>query len=114
MAAWSAQIGSISVTRTLQPAFLKLSADPFPTSPYPATIATLPAIMTSVALLMPSTKLSLQPYLLSNFDFVTESFTLIAGTFNLPSFSISTSLRTPVVVSSESPFISSRYSGYFS
>ena len=77
-------------------------------------MATLPAIITSVALLIPSTKLSLQPYLLSNFDFVTESLTLIAGTFKLPSFSISISLSTPVVVSSDRPFISFKYSGYFS
>ena len=80
IAAWRAQIGSISVTTTRHPAFLRLSAEPLPTSPYPATSATLPAIITSVALLIPSTKLSLQPYLLSNLDFVTESLTFIAGT----------------------------------
>ena len=60
-------------------------AQPLPTSPKPATMATLPAIITSVALLIPSTKDSLQPYKLSNLDLVTESLTLIAGTFNLPS-----------------------------
>ena len=56
IAAWSAQIGSISVTITLHPAPLRDAADPFPTSPYPATTATLPAIMMSVALLIASTQ----------------------------------------------------------
>ena len=64
--------------------------------------------MTSVALLIPSTKLSLQPYLLSNLDLVTESFTFIAGTLRVFSFSISINLKTPVVVSSDNPLISSK------
>ena len=70
--------------------------------------------MTSVALLIPSTKLSLQPYLLSNLDFVTESLTFIAGTLNVLFFCISISLKTPVVVSSDRPLISSNKSGNFS
>ena len=80
MAACSAHIGSASVTNTLAPLCLSDAALPLPTSPNPATIATLPDIITSVALLIPSTKLSLHPYKLSNLDFVTESFTFIAGT----------------------------------
>src|ERR1700677_3829643 len=47
MAACSAQIGSISETMTRQPAWRSEAADPLPTSPKPATIATFPAIMTS-------------------------------------------------------------------
>ena len=86
MAACSAQIGSISVINTRAPAPRNDSAEPLPTSPYPATTATFPAIMISVALRMASTKDSLQPYLLSNFDLVTESFTLIAGITKVPFF----------------------------
>ena len=61
IAAWSAQIGSISVTTTRAPWLLRLSAEPLPTSPNPQTTATLPASMTSVARLMPSTRLSRHP-----------------------------------------------------
>jgi hypothetical protein len=39
----------------------RLAAEPLPTSPKPATIATLPAIMTSVPRRMPSTSDSRQP-----------------------------------------------------
>ncbi|KAH3679645.1 hypothetical protein WICMUC_000785 [Wickerhamomyces mucosus] len=63
-------------------------AQPLPTSPKPATTATLPANMTSVALLIPSINDSLQPYKLSNFDLVTESLTLMAGTFKVASLTI--------------------------
>lgn len=66
MAAWRAMIGSISVIITLAPKARKACAQPLPTSPYPATMATFPANMTSVALLIPSTSDSLQPYKLSN------------------------------------------------
>src|SRR5690606_34873561 len=66
IAACKAQMGSISVTITRQPAPAKEAAEPFPTSPYPPTTATLPANITSVARRIASTKLSLQPYLLSN------------------------------------------------
>ena len=83
MAACKAQIGSTSVTITLAPALFKLAAEPFPTSPNPATKAIFPESITSVARLIPSTRLSLQPYRLSNFDLVTESFTLIAGSFKV-------------------------------
>ena len=61
IAACSAQIGSISVTRTRAPPFLSDWAEPLPTSPKPATVATLPASMTSVPRRMASTRLSLQP-----------------------------------------------------
>ncbi len=84
MAACSAQIGSISVTITRTLASLSDSAEPFPTSPNPATTATLPANIRSVARRIASTSDSLHPYLLSNLDFVTESFTLIAGIGNVP------------------------------
>src|SRR5690606_7717733 len=99
---------------TLAPAPRKEAADPFPTSPYPATTATLPAIITSVALLIASTNDSLQPYLLSNFDLVTESLTLIAGMGKVPFFILSYSLSTPVVVSSEMPLMPDTSSGYLS
>ena len=89
IAACRAHIGSISVTITLAPAPLKEAAEPFPTSPYPATTATLPAIITSVALLIASTSDSLHPYLLSNFDLVTESLTLMAGIGRVPFSSLS-------------------------
>ena len=84
IAACKAQIGSISVTKTLAPYPRILLAHPFPTSPYPQTTTTLPAIITSVARLIPSAKDSLQPYRLSNLLFVTESFTFIAGINNSP------------------------------
>ncbi len=61
IAAWSAQIGSISVTHTCADSARRLSAEPLPTSPYPQTTATLPAIMTSVARLIASTRDSRQP-----------------------------------------------------
>ena len=54
--AWSAHIGSISVTITRAPAPLRDAAEPFPTSPYPATTATFPAIIISVDLLIASTR----------------------------------------------------------
>ena len=62
MAAWSAQIGSISVTITLTPCEESDWAEPFPTSPYPATTATFPASIISVARRMASTSDSRQPY----------------------------------------------------
>merc|ERR1740123_2174169 len=80
IAACRALIGSTSVMMTRQPNPRRDIAEPLPTSPYPATIATLPANITSVALLIPSTRDSLHPYKLSNLDLVTESLTLIAGT----------------------------------
>ena len=107
MHACRAQIGSISVIITLAPRALNDSAEPLPTSPKPQTIQCFPAIIVSVALLIPSTNDSRQPYKLSNFDFVTESFTLIAGILRDPSLAISYNLKTPVVVSSETPLISS-------
>ena len=55
MAACRAQIGSISDTITRQPAWRSEAAEPLPTSPKPATMATLPAIITSVPRRMPST-----------------------------------------------------------
>src|SRR4051794_41957165 len=79
MAAWSAQIGSISVTTTRAPWPRRDSAQPLPTSPYPQTTATLPPMRTSVARLRPSMREWRQPYLLSNFDLVTEALTLMAG-----------------------------------
>src|SRR3954453_21069735 len=105
MAAWSAQIGSISVTITRAPWPRSDSAQPLPTSPYPQTTATLPPISTSVARLMPSIRECRQPYLLSNFDFVTESLTLIAGNSSAPALCISYSRCTPVVVSSVTPLM---------
>ena len=114
IAACKAQIGSISVTITLAPAPLRDAAEPLPTSPYPATTATFPAIIISVALLIASTNDSLHPYLLSNFDFVTESLIFIAGSVKVPFCILSYSLWTPVVVSSDNPFISSHNWGYLS
>ena len=107
IAACSAQIGSISVTITRQPALRNDSAEPLPTSPYPATTATLPAIITSVARRMASTADSRHPYLLSNFDLVTLSLTLIAGMGNVPAFMRSYKRSTPVVVSSLKPLMPS-------
>src|ERR1700761_2089545 len=107
-------MGSTSDTITRQPAWRSEAAEPLPTSPKPATTATLPDIITSVPRRMPSTRLSRQPYKLSNFDLVTESFTLIAGTSRVPAFAISQSRCTPVVVSSEMPRISFSISGYLS
>ena len=97
---------------TRHPAFLRDSAEPFPTSPKPATAAIFPAIITSVALLIASTKDSRQPYLLSNLDFVTESLILIAGIVSEPFFTRSYKRSTPVVVSSEIPLIPADISGY--
>ena len=114
IAACKAQIGSISVTMTRQPALRSESAVPLPTSPYPATTATFPAIMMSVARRIASTADSLHPYLLSNFDFVTESLTLIAGIGNVPAFIRSYRRKTPVVVSSERPLMPAPSSGYSS
>src|SRR5918992_6080983 len=107
IAAWSAQIGSISVTITRAPWPRSDSAQPLPTSPYPQITATLPPISTSVPRLMPSTSECRQPYLLSNFDLVTESLTLIAGKSSVPSLAISYSRCTPVVVSSVTPMMRS-------
>src|SRR5262249_21847146 len=106
MAAWRAQIGSISVTITRAPWPRSDSAQPLPTSPYPQTTATLPPISTSVARLMPSISECRQPYLLSNLDLVTESLTLIAGNSRVPARAISYSRCTPVVVSSVTPRMS--------
>src|SRR5690606_39364613 len=64
IAACNAHIGSISDTITRTPALRNDSADPLPTSPYPATAATLPANIKSVARLIASTNDSRQPYLL--------------------------------------------------
>ena len=114
MAACNAQMGSISDTITRQPALRNDSAEPLPTSPKPATTATLPAIITSVARRMASTQDSRHPYLLSNLDLVTESFTLMAGIGNVPFFSRSYKRNTPVVVSSEMPLMPAASSGYWS
>src|SRR3546814_13567464 len=64
---------------TRQPALRKEAAEPLPTSPKPATTATLPAIITSVPRRMPSTRLLRQPQRLSNFDLGTLALTLLAG-----------------------------------
>jgi hypothetical protein len=61
IAACRAQIGSTSETMTRQPAWRSEAAEPLPTSPKPATIATLPDIITSVPRRMPSTRDSRQP-----------------------------------------------------
>jgi hypothetical protein len=74
----------------------------------------LPAIIISVALLIASTHDSLHPYLLSNFDLVTESLTFIAGKVKVPFSTLSYNLCTPVVVSSERPFIFGTSSGNLS
>merc|ERR1712051_303970 len=87
-AACRALMGSTSVMMTRQPNPFREKAQPLPTSPYPATKATLPPNMTSVALLIPSTRDSLHPYRLSNLDLVTESLTLMAGIFSLPVLNI--------------------------
>ena len=92
IAACKAQIGSISVTVTIEPAPLKEAAVPFPTSPYPHTTTLLPANIISVALLMASTADSLHPYLLSNLDLVTESLILMAGIGNVPACILSYNL----------------------
>src|SRR5215210_1383856 len=105
MAAWSAQIGSISVMITRAPWPRSDSAQPLPTSPYPQTTATLPPISTSVARFRPSIRECRTPYLLSNFDLVTESLTLIAGNSSALLRSISYSRCTPVVVSSVTPLM---------
>ena len=111
IAACKAQMGSTSVTVTIEPAPLNDAAVPLPTSPYPQTTTLLPASIVSVARLTASTADSLQPYLLSNFDFVTASFTLIAGKCKVPAFILSYNLCTPVVVSSDKPFIPGINSG---
>jgi hypothetical protein len=79
------------------------AAEPLPTSPKPATVATLPASITSVPRRIASTSDSLQPYRLSNLDLVTLSLTLIAGNGSLPFLASSYSRWTPVVVSSRRP-----------
>eukprot|EP00438_Fugacium_kawagutii_P006072 Skav200573 [mRNA] locus=scaffold917:265418:266189:+ [translate_table: standard] len=61
MHACKAQIGSISVIKTRAPAPRMAKAQPFPTSPYPATRARLPPIITSVARMMLSGRECLQP-----------------------------------------------------
>ena len=83
------------------------SAQPLPTSPKPATSATLPPISTSVARLMPSIRLCRQPYLLSNLLLVTESLTLIAVNSSSPASASWYSRCTPVVVSSVTPWMPS-------
>mmetsp|Transcript_15355 Transcript_15355/g.17060 ORF Transcript_15355/g.17060 Transcript_15355/m.17060 type:complete len:207 (+) Transcript_15355:46-666(+) len=70
--------------------------------------------MTSVARLMPSTSDSRQPYRLSNFDLVTESLTLMDGIGSLPACMRLYRFLTPVVVSSEIPWILAAISGYLS
>jgi hypothetical protein len=59
--AYKAQIGSISVTKTLAPHPFMAAAHPLPTSPYPQTTTFLPASMTSVALKIPSGRECLHP-----------------------------------------------------
>ena len=92
IAACKAQIGSISVTVTIEPAPLNEAAVPFPTSPYPHTTTLFPANIISVALLMASTADSLHPYLLSNLDLVTESLIFIAGIGKVPACILSYNL----------------------
>ena len=103
IAAWSAQMGSISETITRAPAALSACAEPLPTSPKPATKHVFDAIITSVARMMPSGSEWRQPYRLSNLHLVTESLTLMAGNSSSPAFCISYRRLTPVVVSSETP-----------
>jgi hypothetical protein len=59
--AYKAQIGSISVTKTLAPHPFMDYTHPFPTSPYPQTTTFFPAIITSVALKIPSARECLHP-----------------------------------------------------
>ena len=61
MHACNAQMGSTSETITRAFSLASESAEPFPTSPNPQTIATFPEMRTSRARLMPSTKECLQP-----------------------------------------------------
>merc|ERR550514_667897 len=103
MHAWSALIGSISVTMTREPEPLSAAAQPLPTSPKPHTSERLPPSITSVARMMPSVREWRQPYTLSNFDFVTQSFTLMAGKRSSPLAAICFKRWTPVVVSSLTP-----------
>merc|ERR1719330_1310896 len=103
MHAWSAQMGSISVTKTRAPAPRIAKAQPLPTSPYPHTNARFPPIITSVARMIPSGSEWGQPYTLSNLDLVTQSLTLMAGNKSSPLAAISRNLCTPVVVSSLTP-----------
>merc|ERR1719316_1099213 len=103
MQAWSALIGSISVTMTREPDPRSAAAQPLPTSPKPHTSERLPPSITSVARMMPSVREWRQPYTLSNLDFVTQSFTLIAGKSSSPFPAISLRRCTPVVVSSLTP-----------
>merc|ERR1719482_53540 len=105
MQAWSALIGSISVTMTREPDPLSAAAQPLPTSPKPHTSERLPPSITSVARMMPSVREWRQPYTLSNFDFVTQSFTLMAGKSSSPFAAIFFRRATPVVVSSDTPRI---------
>merc|ERR1719316_725978 len=105
MHAWSALIGSISVTMTREPEPRSAAAQPLPTSPKPATSERLPPSITSVARMMPSVREWRQPYTLSNFDFVTQSFTLMAGKSSSPFAAIFFRRATPVVVSSDTPRI---------
>merc|ERR1719207_108180 len=105
MHAWSALIGSISVTMTREPEPRSAAAQPLPTSPKPQINARLPPIITSVARMMPSVREWRQPYTLSNFDFVTQSFTLMAGKSSSPFAAIFFRRATPVVVSSDTPRI---------
>merc|ERR550514_999801 len=103
MHAWSALIGSISVTSTREPEPRSAAQEPLPTSPKPRISERLPPSITSVARMIPSVNEWRQPYTLSNFDFVTQSFTLIAGKRSSPFAAICFKRWTPVVVSSLTP-----------
>merc|ERR1719456_888319 len=103
MQAWSAQMGSHSVTMTRAPQPRMAWAQPLPTSPKPQIKARLPPIITSVARMIESGSEWRHPYTLSNLDLVTQSFTLIAGNRSSPLAAISFKRCTPVVVSSLTP-----------
>merc|ERR1719232_2006132 len=103
MHACRAQIGSSSVTYTMEPADFMAWAHPLPTSPNPQMTTRLPANMTSVARMMPSGRECLHPYRLSNLDLVTESLTLMAGNSRVPASCMRYRRCTPVVVSSDTP-----------
>jgi len=104
IAACNAQIGSTSVTITRAPPLRSDWAEPLPTSPKPATHATLPASITSVARRIASTSDSLHPYRLSNFDLVTLSLTLMAGNGRSPFLAVLVMRGAPSVGSSVTVF----------
>jgi len=79
-------MGSTSETMTRAPWPRSASAAPLPTSPYPATNATLPPMRTSVARLSPSGSEWRMPYRLSNLLLVTESLTFIARKSSRPAY----------------------------